>query len=472
MATDCTSSALCFQGPGRREIRADFDGGDITSDAGVLLLQEVESRTQILAQFAHCFEDHRDPERVEHTVEDMLKQRVLGIALGYEDLNDHDELRADPLLAAVVGKKDPKGVHRVREKDRGAALAASSTLNRVELSRPEDAQSHRYKRVVLHEDLVDQVFIDLFVQSFTAPPEEIVLDFDATDDPLHGRQEGRFFHGYYGHYCYMPLYVFSGDHLLTARLRPANIDAAHGTVDELRRLVPALREQWPEVRILVRGDSGFCRDEIMKWCEDNHVDYLFGLARNPRLVDRISGALAQAMAAYERTGAAARVFRELRYRTKKSWSCTRRVVAKAEHLGKGSNPRFVVTSLTKKQVDARELYEDRYCARGDMENRIKEQQLFCFADRTSAGTMRANQTRLYFASIAYTLLEALRRIGLSGTDLVRAQCHTLRTKLLKIGAVVRVSVRKVWVSMTRACPYAEIFRVAVQNLRAPPAVRR
>jgi len=469
MATECTGAELFFQGPGRRTIRAGFDGGDITSDGGVLLLQEVEERTKIVEQFALCFDDHRSPSRVEHTVRDLLAQRVFGIALGYEDLNDHDELRFDPLLATAVGKRDPKGLKRARARDRGASLATSSTLNRVELARPDDAASHRYKRVVLREEFVDQVLLDVFVQSFDEAPDEIVLDFDATDDPLHGKQEGRFFHGYYGHYCYLPLYVFCGDHLLVARLRPSDIDASAGTVEELERIVPALRECWPDVRIVVRGDSGFCRDGIMAWCEDHDVAYVFGLARNGRLVRRVSRALTRAKRKHKKTGGAARYFEELRYRTRSSWTRERRVVAKAEHLDKGSNPRFIVTSLTRRQIGPKRLYERVYCARGDMENRIKEQQLFCFADRTSAHTMRANQVRLYFSSIAYTLLVASRQIGLRGTDLARAQCNTIRTKLLKIGAVVRVSVRKVWVSLSRACPYADIFRVAVANLRAPPA---
>lgn len=436
-----------------------------------MLLQETEERTRIIEQFSHCFDDHRDETRIEHSVRDLLAQRVFGIALGYEDLNDHDDLRFDPLLATAVGKEDPKGLKRLRERDRGAGLATSSTLNRVELARPDDAEFHRYKRVVLREEFVDQVLLDVFFQSFDEVPEEVVLDFDATDDPLHGKQEGRFFHGYYGRYCYLPLYVFCGDHLLAARLRSSGIDGAAGTVDELERIVPALREQWPDVKIIVRGDSGFRREEIMAWCEDHAVDYVLGLARNSRLVKRIACALSRAQQRHAQTGQPARYFVDFRYRTEKSWSRERRMIGKAEHLDKGSNPRFVVTSLTRKRCGVKKLYEDLYCARGDMENRIKEQQLFCFADRTSTATMRANQTRLYFSSIAYTLLAALRRIGLRGTDLARAQCNTIRAKLLKIGAIVRVTVRKVWVSLSRACPYAGIFRDVVANLRAPPARR-
>ena len=469
MGTECTGGGVSFQLSGRREIRADFDGGDISSDGGVLLLRAVEDRTNILDQFACCFDDHRDATRVEHSVRDLVAQRVFGLALGYGDLNDHDILRFDPLLAAAIGKRDPKGLNRTRSRDHGASLAASSTLNRVELSRPDDASAHRYKRVVLREEFVDQVFLDVFVEAFDEPPEQVILDFDATDDPLHGKQEGRFFHGYYGHYCYMPLYVFCGDHLLAARLRPSNIDGAAGTVDELERIVPALRAHWPDVKVLVRGDSGFCREEIMGWCESHAVDYVLGLARNKRLERSISKSMTKAKRKSKKTGKPARYFDELRYRTQKSWSRERRVVAKAEHLAKGRNPRFIVTSLSKKQVGPKRLYETIYCARGDMENRIKEQQLFCFADRTSAQTMRANQVRLYFSSIAYTLLEALRRIGLRGTEMARAQCNTIRNKLLKIGAIVRVTVRKVWVSMSRACPYADVFRLAAANLRGPPA---
>ncbi len=468
MGTECKSEALIFQGPGRREIRADFDGGDISSDGGALLLREVEQHAGIIDQFSQCFDDHRDPGRIEHSVRDLIAQRVFGIALGYEDLNDHDDLRFDPLLATVVGKTDPKGQQRSRLRDRGAGLAGKNTLNRIELACAESASTHRYNRVVLHEDYIDQVFLDVFLQSFDEPPSEIILDFDATDDPLHGNQEGRFFHGYYGHYCYLPLYIFCGDHLLCARLRPSNIDGAAGSVDELARIVPWIRKQWPEVKILVRGDSGFCREEIMVWCEDHAVDFVFGLARNRRLERKISKLMTKAKQKNKKTGKAARYFGEFDYRTRTSWSRSRRVIGKAEYLAKGSNPRFIVTSLTRSQIGRKQLYEKVYCARGDMENRIKEQQLFLFADRTSSGSFRANQTRLYFSSMAYLLLDALRRVGLRGTDMARAQCNTIRTKLLKIGAKIRVTVRRVWVSMNQACPYANLFRTAIANLRAPP----
>ncbi|MFO1052554.1 MAG: IS1380 family transposase [Planctomycetota bacterium] len=466
MATECTSGGLLFQGVGRREIRADFNGGDITSDAGVLLLQEVEQRCAIIEQFAHCFEDHRDARRVEHGVRELVAQRIFAIALGYEDLNDHDDLRFDPLLATAVGSGDPKGSRRRRDRDRGAGLAGKSTLNRIELSRPEEAVADRYRRIVLHEELADQVLLDLFVQAHPKAPKQIILDLDATDDPVHGKQEGRFFHGFYGCYCYLPLYIFCGDHLLCARLREADIDASAGSVDELERIVEHLRKAWPKVRILVRADSGFCREEIMAWCEDRRVDFVFGLARNPRLERRIAKRLREARRRSEEIGKPVRFFEEFDYRTRQTWSRARRVVGKAEHIPGRSNPRFVVTSLGRSEADKRQLYEDIYCARGEMENRIKEQQLHLFADRTSSSSFRANQTRLYFSSIAYVLLEALRRIGLRGTDMAEALCGTIRTKLLKIGARIRVTVRKIWVAMAQACPYAQLFRRAVANLRS------
>jgi hypothetical protein len=466
MRTECTRGGLVFQGPGRREICADFNGGDITSDAGVLLLQEVERRCAIVEQFAHCFDDHRDPDRIEHSVQDLIAQRVFALALGYEDLNDHDELRFDPLLAAAIGKADPKGTKRARKRDEGASLAGKSTLNRVELSRPGDAEHDRYRRVVLREEFVDQVFLDVFLQAYPKPPKQITLDLDATDDPLHGKQEGRFFHGFYGHYCYLPLYIFCGDHLLCARLRQANIDASAGAIEELERIVDRIRHDWPDVEILVRADSGFCREEIMAWCENNAVDYVFGLARNPRLERRIAATLREVQRRSELSGQPERLFEEFAYRTLDTWSRARRVVAKAEHLPGRSNPRFVVTSLKRSAVGKKRVYEDLYCARGEMENRIKEQQLYLFADRTSSSSFRANQTRLYFSSIAYLLLEALRRVGLAGTDMAHALCSTIRTRLLKIGARIRVTVRKIWVAMAQACPYAQLFRRIVANLRS------
>ena len=434
MNTECTAVQLEFPGVGRRRLVARFDGGAISSDAGALLLKAVEARTGLLAGASRCFVDHRDPQRIEHSVEELVSQRVVALALGYEDLNDHDELRHDALLASVVGKEDPTGSTRVQPRDRGKALAGKSTLNRLELT-PDDASgSSRYKKIVADESGLDAWFVEQFVSAHERAPVSIVLDVDATDDPLHGHQEGRFFHGYYRSYCYLPLYIFCGEHLLCARLRPSNIDGAPGTVEELERIIAQIRRSWPQVQVIVRGDSGFCREELMGWCEANEVDYVLGLAKNTRLIKAIAGELAQARELHESTAEPARVFRDFIYATRKSWSRSRRVVGKAEHLSKGANPRFIVTTLPAQDYPAKALYEELYCARGDMENRIKEQQLALFADRTSTATMRANQLRLYFSSLAYCALQALRRLGLKGTTLAHAQCDTIRLKLLKLGA--------------------------------------
>lgn len=471
MPTQCNSSYLDFAMLGRRRILADFDGGHISSDGGALLLRQTEAVTGILRQFAACFTDHRDPTLIEHTVEELIAQRVYGLALGYEDLNDHDDLRRDPLLAAAVGKTDPTGRGRKRPRDRGKALAGKSTLNRLELTPVGADADSRYKKVTCDIAAVERLLVELFLQAHDRPPERIVLDLDATDDPVHGHQLGRFFHGYYKGYCYLPLYIFCGDHLLCARLRPSDIDASAGALKQLRRIVARIRAAWPDVAITVRADSGFCRDPIMSWCEANDVGYILGLAQNKRLTAMIAAEQQLAREEFERTKGPARVFAELRYRTLESWSRERRVVAKAEHLQKGANPRFVVTSLPTEGRAGRALYEEDYCGRGEAENRIKEQQLHLFADRTSAGTMRANQIRLLFSSIAYVLLDALRRLGLAGTELAEAQCQTIRTKLLKVGALVRVTVRKVWASLASGCPCAEVFRRVHANLvrwRPPP----
>ena len=469
METQCTATQLEFHALGNREVLGKFDGGKITSDAGGLLLRETEKRTGILSRFAKCFEDLRDPDLIEHTVAELVAQRVYALALGYEDLNDHDELRRDPLLAVLVGKKDLEGACRIREQDKGKALAGKSTLNRLELTPAEPGAGElRYKKIIMKGEEIDRLLVDVFLQSYAEPPEEIVLDVDATDDPLHGKQEGRFFHGYYMNYCYLPLYIFCEESLLCARLRPSNIDASEGTVKELERIVGQIRAAWPQVKIIVRGDSGFCRDEIMSWCEARKIDYVLGLAKNERLKASIEADLEQARQLYEGTQKAARVFKDFRYQTLQSWTRERRVIGKAEHLDKGANPRFVVTSIDMQVMASQALYEQLYCARGRMENRIKEQQLWLFADRTSTGKMRANQLRLYFSSIAYLLMQSLRRLGLRGTEMAAAQCNTIRLRLLKVGAQIKVTVRKVWVSLAGGYPYAELFYRVYHNLLAVP----
>ncbi len=468
MNTECNPKQYEFHGLGSRQVRGKFDGGLISSDGGALLLRELEQRIPILSRLASCFIDHRNPELIEHELLALLKQRIYGITLGYEDINDHDNLRFDPLLAVACEKADPCGEKRLQEQDKGKPLAGKSTLNRLELGEPDKAADHRYKKITGDPLLMDDLMVDLFVESFDEPPEEIILDVDATDDLIHGDQEGRFYHGYYRHYCYLPLYLFCGEQLLCARLRPANQDGAAGTVEEMQRIVSRIRSRWPGVRIILRGDSGFCRDSIMDWCEHNQVDYVLGLAKNKRLEAIIKDELEQAKTQHQKSGKAARVFKDFRYQTLDSWSCRRRVVGKAEHLAKGSNPRFVVTSLSKKAADARSLYEDIYCARGDMENRIKEQQLDLFADRTSTHGMSSNQLRLYFSSWAYIVLETLRRLGLVGTELARAQCGTIRLKLLKVGAQIRVSVRKVWISWSESYPHAALFEQVLARLRQLP----
>jgi hypothetical protein len=466
--TQCSQGGLGFQTLAGRDIVANFDGGKVTSDAGGLLLREVEARFGFVRQFARCFNDFRDPDRVEHTVEELLKQRIFGLCLGYEDLNDHDRLRFDPLLAVLVDKKDPEGQTRSHAADRGKALAGKSTLNRLELTPVRANADSRYKKIVARTRDMEDFLVDVFLQQHREPPERIILDLDATDSPLHGHQLGRFFHGYYDTYCYLPLYIFCGDHPLCARLRPSDIDAPAGALKRVERLVARLRQQWPKVSIVLRADSGFCREYLMRWCEGNDVHFLFGLAKNRRLLRILGGELQQAKEQFEQTQQPARVFKDFSYRTQRSWSRARRVVGKAEHLRKGANPRFVVTSLPAEAWPAAMLYEQEYCGRGDMENRIKEQQGMLFADRMSCATMRANQVRLYFSTVAYVLLRALREFGLANTDLAAAQCETIRVKLLKIGAVIQVTVRKVWVSLSEAYPFQDTFRKVCDNLQRWP----
>ena len=456
MPTECNTDWFGFARVEGRDVVAAFDGGAITSDAGALLLGSTNQAIKLIDRFAGCFRDGRCQELVEHRVETLVGQRVLGIALGYEDLNDHDELRHDPVMAVLAGKLE---AHR---KD-CAPVAGKSTLNRLELSRPE---ATRYHKIAHDAAAIEELLVDLFIETHKQPPEEIILDLDATDDPLHGRQEGRFFHGYYDCYCYLPLYVFCGDQLLAAKLRTANIDASAGAMEEIARIVGQVRKPWPGVRILLRADSGFAREAVMAWCEANGVDYIFGLAKNKRLARAIAAELIQAKKESKTSGNPARRFKEFNWSTRKSWSRERRVIAKAEWTQDKANPRFIVTSLSQAKGDARHLYEKVYCARGEMENRIKECQLDLFADRTSTATFSANQLRLWFASMAYVLIDSLRRIALPGTDLAQATCATIRRKLFKIGALVTISVRRIKLAMASGCPYQTVFAQAHRALAA------
>jgi len=441
---------------------AAFDGGKMTSDSGALLLGLTDRAIGLVDRLAVCFDDARRPDLIEHEVRTLVGQRVIGIALGYEDLNDHDELRHDPVMAVLAGKLGP------RRQRKCAPAAGKSTLNRLELSQPEPS---RYKKISYVPERIEALFVDLFLEAHASAPDEIVIDLDATDDPLHGDQEGRFFHGYYDCFCYLPLYVFCGRHLLAAKLRTADRDAADGAIEEMERIIGHIRRRWPKVRIILRGDSGFAREALMAWCEANAVDYLFGLQGNVRLEAEIAAELDQAKAASEADGGKPkRAFKAFTYRPhKKAWSRARRVVGKAEWTQGEANPRFVVTALADEQWPAQRLYEELYCARGEMENRIKECQLDLFADRTSAATLRANQLRLWLASFAYVLLCALRRIGLHRTRLENATCGTLRLRLLKIGALVRTSVRRIKVAMASACPFQREWALAYARLSAQAA---
>ena len=459
MQTECSAGQLEFEAFDGRRVVAAFDGGAVTSDAGAVLLREADRAIALIRRVAACFTDHRDADQVIHALPTLIGQRIIAVALGYEDVNDHDALRRDPVLALFSDQLEPK-------RQDCAPLAGKSTVNRLEHA-PRDG-GDRYHKIGHDPQALAAVFADVFLDAYGKPPEEIVLDLDATDDPLHGHQEGRFFHGYYDCYCYLPLYVFCGRHLLAAQLRRANIDAAAGAKDEVARLVAHIRRRWPKVRILLRADSGFAREELMAWCEANSVDYLFGLARNRRLLDEVEAELAAAAAEHQQTGKPARRFKDFTYTTLDSWSRVRRVIGKVEHLDKGANPRFIVTSIERPAIDAQTLYEQVYCARGEMENRIKECQLDLFADRTSTRTMAANQLRLWFSSFAYVLLSALRRIALPGTELAQATCGSIRLKLLKLGARVTVSVRRIKIAIASACPYQAEFALAHARLRAPP----
>jgi hypothetical protein len=434
-------------------VTARFSERQLSTEGGALLLREADRKIGLLSRVSKCFCDYRQPWLIEHELGELLAQRIYGLALGYEDLNDHEELRRDPLLALMAGKR------KLEE-----PLAGKSTLNRLELSPSGSPLDNRYHKITYSTEALDRLLVEIFLEAHARAPRQIVLDLDVTDTPLYGKQEDRFFHGYYNEYCYLPLYIFCGDHLLCARQRASHQDASAGSREEVARTVEQIRQRWPKVRIILRADSGFCRQQLMGWCEQNRVDYVFGLARNARLQRKIAPQLQEAKQQHQRTGEAARVFAEFSYRTRNSWSRSRRVVAKAEYLEKGENPRFVVTSLLAESWEAAALYEKAYCARGEMENRIKEQ-LSLFADRMSTESMRANQLRLYFSSLAYVLVHALRRLALAGTQWAHAQVQTIRLRLLKIAAEVRLSVRRIWVSFSNAYPWKQMFAAAWTALR-------
>jgi Transposase DDE domain group 1 len=461
MLTECSAERFDFGTVQGRAVEAAFDAGLVTSEAGGLLLGATDRAIDLVGRFASCFHDERRQEYVEHELATLVGQRVFAIALGYEDLNDHDELRHDPMMAILAGKL------AARRED-CAPVAGKSTLNRLELSR---LQPTRYHKISHNPAAIRNLPIDLFLEAHERAPRRIILDLDATDDPLHGEQEGRFFHGYYDCYCYLPLYVFCGRHLLVAKLRRADRDAAAGAVEEVARVVARIRARWARTRIVLRADSGFARDDLMTWCEANEVDFVLGLAKNERLVATIDTELGRVVARSRRSGRPERRFKSFMWMTRTTWSRRRRVVAKAEATQGEANPRFVVTSLTRRECKAKHLYEKLYCARGDMENRIKECQLDLFADRTSAATMRANQLRLWFHSMAYILLCAMRRIALHDTAFADATCGTIRLKLLKIGALVRISVRRIKIAMASACPAAQTWGQAAIRLAAAATAR-
>lgn len=450
MKVNCNKEGIKFQDSGKQKVIGSFAGGLITSDAGGLLLREIDKTTEIIKKFSNCFTDYRAPNRIEHRVEDLLSQRIYGLALGYEDLNDHENLRYDPLMSVLVGKT--------------GILAGKSTLNRLELTPASASKKDRYQKIVHNPEKIEELFVDIFIWSHEKEPEEITLDLDATEDEIHGNQEGKFYQGYYQCYCYLPLYIYCGDFLLCAKLRKSDIDASSGSIEEVERITNQIRQKWLNVKIKIRGDGGFCRDEIMSWCESKGYDYIVGLAKNNRLLKEIKTDLELARITYEESGKSARYFSTFEYKTLESWSCTRQVVGKSEYLDKGANPRFIVTSL-KPSETGRELYEDDYCARGEMENRIKEMKSQMYAGRTSTKKFRSNQLRLWFSAIAYVLFNELRRVGLKATELANAECSTIRNKVLKLGALIIKSTKQVKIKFAIGYPYSELFKTIFRNLK-------
>jgi hypothetical protein len=474
--TDCNDQAFLFQELASRKIVVDFGGGHLSSDGGGVFLRELEVRSGLLRELSECFIDWRDQRFVEHTVQGLISQRINGLVLGYEDLNDHDELRRDPLHGLMAGKKDPLGQDRILERDKGKALAAHSTLNRLELSA--EYVDSRYHKIQPQAEKIEALLIRRGVKAIPRKVREIVLDFDATDDPLHGAQEGAFFHGFYRHYCYLPLYCFCGNIPLFAQLRDCKRDASEGTVEALAKIVPAIRKRFGcKVRIMVRGDASFAREPLMSWCEGEGVFYCFGLARNDRLQAQLESEFERLQEQIDQgtLQAPCRSFVQFDYSTLESWSRPRRVIGKAEILPKGDNPRFIVTNLPAEAFkdDARAdrftpsvLYEDFYCARGDMENRIKEQQLDLFADRTSTHWMASNQLRLWFSAFAHLMISTLRAWVLRGTELEHASIGQIRLRLFKIAARFKVSVRRIHIELCSAYPLKGQFAQIHHRLRA------
>lgn len=484
--TVCNGPAVDLQRHSRQEVHAQFDAGRISSDGGALLLREVDEALGIINQVAQCFQDHRRKDRVEHSLEALLRQRIFGLALGYEDISDHDMLRSDSVLALACGKQDVLGHDRERAADRGNPLAAHATLHRLELARPSESSDgrqsevHGENKITFSRDLGDYLFIDLYAQQCRkAIPQQVILDLDATDSTIHGNQEGRWFNRYYDSHCYTPLYIFTDTgHLLWSELQTCDESPSRNSVHAVRMIVERLRARpgWESVRFIIRGDSGFCRDDLMTWCEAHDVSYILGLATNSRLESHIASELSKNLTLAKRDNEALASYRGFRYRTRTSWSAERFVAAKAEALparwndcirDATTNPRFVVTNLNEHMhiSDPEELYRHWYCPRGDMENRIKEQQLCLFADRVSTSWIWSNQIRQWFSAIAYVLMHALRTIGLEGTDRATAQCGTIRNSLLKIGATLRVTTRRIWVHLSGAHPAEPLFRKVAARFR-------
>ena len=477
-STDCVSQPLLFDNLGSRQVVADFSGGYVSSDGGLLLLRQTNSSLGLTRQLSGCFHDGRDPRYVEHALAELVAQRVLGLASGYEDLNDHGQLRLDPLLALAVDKADLLGQQRAHPDQQGKPLASAPTLNRLEITNTHP--DSRYHKIVADHDAIERLLLQRGAMTLPKETREVVVDLDATGSLVHGMQEGRFFQGYYGDYCYLPLYAFVGDVPLWAQLRTADRDAADGAVEALAKIVAAIRQRCPQARIIVRGDGGFCREEIMAWCESQRpvVYYCLGLARNDRLIAALGAALFRARADACLRGGTARVFTEFEYRTLDSWSRARRVIGKAEVVRGEDNPRFVVTNLPREgwageaptdRFAPQPCYEQLYCARGEMENRIKEQQLDLFGARTSTHWLASNQLRLWLSTFALLLMERLRTLALRGTELAQATAGTIRVRLLKVGALIEVSVRRVHVRLSSAFPLRSVFARAHAALRALPA---